>query len=244
MAAAIEVVHGPARGWKYLLGRAEVRVGRGAGHQMKLDDPSWGVGYLGVRYRRGGHVVANRMGHAVLLDGRPLADGEEATWFTGVTLQPTGGTLLRLAAADGPEAAEADAGMVAADPDRAEAARAKRSRNWLALGLVLVAAAGLGAKEASRARPVPPGEVLLTQLRPRLIEVYPDRRGAELATAIQHGMVCRSKGDAAGAKQKYREARTCISSMAAGPGSAGQRAGPLQDALRFVADREQELGGG
>lgn len=40
MAAAVEIVEGPTKGWRYLLVAEDLRVGHGAGHQVRLDDPS------------------------------------------------------------------------------------------------------------------------------------------------------------------------------------------------------------
>ena len=206
---------------------------------MKLDDPAWGGGHLRVQYRQGGYVVSNRMGHAVLFDGRPLADGEQLTWFTGVCLQPTGGTLLRLVSADLPAAASTESGVVAVPPGRADEVKKKRVHNWIAFGVLLLAAAGLGAKGLLKPKPVSAAAVLDATLRPALIAELPDGRGEEVAGVIRKGMVYRSKGDAPAAMQKYEEARRLLAA-AAGPVGRDQWPRPLRAADLFVVERELE----
>ncbi len=241
MAVAIEVAAGAGLGWRYVLAAEEVRVGRGAGHQVKLDDPSWGGGHLRVLFRHGGYVVTNRMGHAVLLDGRPLADGEQANWFTGTGLQPTGGTLLQLATADRPAGAEAVAGVIAVPPGAGDAARKKRVQNWIAVGVLAVAAAGFGAKQLLKPAPPVPAEVLDAQIGPALAADYRDGRGEEITAAIRKGLVCRSKGDVAGARQKYHDARRLIAALAAPGVEVDKLPPPLAQARRFVDARLDEL---
>lgn len=240
MAVAIEVAAGPGLGWRYVLTAEEVRVGRGAGHQVKLDDPSWGGGHLRVQYRQGGYVVTNRMGHAILIDGRPLADGEQITWFTGVGLQPTGGTLLRLVAADRPVGVESDGGVIPLPPGPGDTARKKRNQNWIALGVLVLAISGLGAKQFLKAKPPAAADDLEANVQPVLVAAFPDGRGEALTMTIRKGLVCRSKGDAAGAKQKYHEARRLIAQLG-GPVPMDQLPKPLGDARRFVDDRLAEL---
>ena len=235
MSAAIEIVQGPERGWKYVLTGGEVRVGRGAGHQVKLDDPSWGGGHLRVQYRQGGYVVSNRMGHAVLYDGRPLADGEQVTWFTGVCLQPTGGCLLRLVSAAVPADASAEAGVVAVPPGQATDSKKKRLNNWIAFGALLLAAAGLGAKELMKPKPPSPSVLLEAVIRPALEAEFPDGRGEAVATVIQKGMVYRSKGDAFAAQQKYEEARRMLDEFAK-PFARDKQPASLHAARLFVAE--------
>jgi hypothetical protein len=235
MSVAIEVVLGPEKGWKYVLTSGEVRVGRGAGHQVKLDDPAWGGGHLRVQFRQGGYVVGNRMGHAVLFDGRPLADGEQLTWFTGVCLQPTGGTLLRLVSAEVPAGASAEGGVVPVPPGQATDPKKTRLNNWIAFGVLLLAAAGLGAKQLLTPKPPPVAAVLDAVIRPELEAELPDGRGEAVASVIQKGMVYRSKGDGPAARQKYDEARRLLAA-AAGPVGRDKWPPPLRTADLFVAE--------
>jgi len=241
MGAAIEIVEGPGKGWRYLLTVEDVRVGRGAGHQVKLDDPSWGAGYLRVQFRQGGYVVVNRMGHPILLDGDPLADGDEKTWFTGVCLQPTGGTLLRLGTADRPAGVEPAGGVIPLPPGvGAAAARKKRVNNWIAAGLVLAAVAGLAAKSALTSPPPTAADVLHVRLRPALVEAFPDGRGVELVTTLRKGLVYRSKGDTSSARRSCQEARQLIAQLAS-PKLAARAEDARRAALGFVAEREIDL---
>lgn len=240
MAAAIEVAHGPGKGWKYVLAAEEVRVGRGAGHQVRLDDPAWGGGHLRVQYRQGGYVVTNRMGHPVLLDTRPLGDGEQATWFTGVCLQPTGGTLLRLAAADRPADADPEAGVIPVAPGAGGGAKRKKMVEWIALGVILLAAAGLFAKDQFKSAPPPPADELETVLRPALRKDLSENDTERVLGAIRKGMICRSQGDLPTARQKYQEAKRVI--VLAGGRKAGDDLPPaLASAHTFVSDRIADL---
>lgn len=239
MAVAIEILIGPGKGWKYVLAAEEVRVGRGAGHQVKLDDPAWGGGHLRVQFRQGGYVVTNRMGHPVLLDSRPLADGEQATWFTGVCLQPTGGTLLRLAAAEPPSGADTEAGVIPVAPGVSVGATRKKQLEWVALGVILLAAAGLFAKDQFQATPPTDGEVLEHVLRPELARDLTEPQTERLVLVIRKGLVCRSQGDHSGAKRKYDEARRLIAE--ANGGRLDKLPPSLAKANKFVAERDAEL---
>ena len=242
MATAIEIVHGPGKGWKYVLAAEEVRVGRGAGHQLKVEDPAWGGGHLRVQYRQGGYVVTNRMGHAVLLDTAPLGDGEQANWFTGTCLQPTGGTLLRLATADRPAGAETDAGVIPIAPGTKGRAKRKKTLEWIALGVILLAAAGLAAKDQFKPAPLPPAEVLEQVVHPQLQKELSEAQAERVMLVIRKGLVCRSQGDLSGARRKYEDAYRVIAEVNAEV-IAGRREGPSSLALahRFVAERVNEL---
>jgi hypothetical protein len=59
MAAAIEVVQGPDAGWRFTMWAGEVRIGRGAGHHIKLSDPALGDGYLRVQFKAGDYLGTN-----------------------------------------------------------------------------------------------------------------------------------------------------------------------------------------
>jgi hypothetical protein len=243
MAAAIEIVEGPGRGWKYIVAGEEVRIGRGAGHQIKSDDPSWGGGHLRVQYRQGGYVVTNRMGHAVLIDGQTLADGEQVTWFTGVGLQPTGGTLLRLTSAVAPDGMLPEAGIIPIPPGGADSIRKKKMQNLALAGFICVAGVFLFGKQYFKPSPPSAVDLLDQQIRPELAQAYRDGRGEELVVVIRKGLVCRSKGDNLAARQKYQEARRLISELA-GSVPLDELPPSLRTARRFVADRETELTGG
>ena len=240
MAAAIEIVHGPGKGWKYVLAAEEVRVGRGAGHQVRLDDPAWGGGHLRVQYRQGGYVVTNRMGHPVLLDTRPLGDGEQATWFTGVCLQPTGGTLLRLAPADRPADVDADAGVIPIPPGAGGGAKRKKLVEWIALGVILLIAGGLAAKDQFKPAPPLPADRLETNLRPALRKDLTEADADRVLGAIRKGMVCRSQGDPSAARWKYLEAKRVIVQVGGGK-PVSELPASLADAHAFVADQIADL---
>src|SRR5262249_57355842 len=96
MAALIEIAARPGKGWKYRLRAGEVRIGRGAGNHIKVEDPAWQEGHLRVQHVQGGYLVTNGMPHAVFLDGATLDEGEQRTWYHGTTLQPTAATVLVL----------------------------------------------------------------------------------------------------------------------------------------------------
>lgn len=188
-----------------------------------------------MRYRQGGHIVSNRMGHAVLLDGNPLGDGDEATWFTGVHLQPTGGTLLRLAVVERPVGVEPDGGVIPLPPEvGADQARKKRIRDLIALAVVAVGFLGVAARSHFQADPPTPGEVLHAQLRPALVQTFPDGRGEQLAEVLRNGLVYLSKKGGTAAWQKCQEARRLIAELT-GRGESAARA--------LVAELEADIGG-
>src|SRR4051812_2590276 len=85
--ARIEVVLGAGKGWKYRIRAGDVRIGRAAGNNVKVQDPAWQDGYLHVRHVQGGYTVANHMPHPVFLDGEVLPEGEQRTWYHGARLQ-------------------------------------------------------------------------------------------------------------------------------------------------------------
>jgi hypothetical protein len=96
MPLSIEVVAGTDQHKQFTVFSEETRIGRGAGHQIQLNDPSWPEGSLSLQSRNGGYVLTNHLPHAVYYDGRPLAPEASRTLLDGTTLQPTGITLLRL----------------------------------------------------------------------------------------------------------------------------------------------------
>src|SRR5580692_12998752 len=119
--ARIEVILGASKGWKYRIGGGDVRIGRAAGNNVKVQDPAWQDGYLHVRHIQGGYTVTNHMPHAVFLDGEVLPEGEQRTWYHGARLQPTAATVLVLDA-DGSvrDGQQRSAGVVAVAPVKQE----------------------------------------------------------------------------------------------------------------------------
>ncbi|MBX7103821.1 MAG: hypothetical protein K1X57_07055 [Gemmataceae bacterium] len=136
MAACIEIVRGPDAGWKYRMTGGDVRIGRGAGHAIRIPDPAWPTGSLHIQHRQGGYVVTNHLPHPVYLDERPLAPEQQQTWYAGGLLQPTASTLLRLVVSEG----EAES-STASGPVVAEGPTVKRSSialNAVLAGLILL----------------------------------------------------------------------------------------------------------
>ena len=242
MAARVEVVQGPDAGWRFTVSAGEVRIGRGAGHQIKLTDPALGDGHLRVQFRSGGYLVTNHMAHPVYLDGQLLAPGAQRTWYVGSGLQPTAGTLLRLAALE--SAPAPDAGGVLAEPPGTGPRKAKKSPTWeyaalaaIALGVGLVAV-----KQANRPRPPSPAVQFYADIAPALGEAKtePGHRYTEAARrAVQIAVLRQSEGDLVEAKRCYLEAREVITAgkRAVDAAKSPATAAALERAGQFVANQ-------
>ncbi|MBX7106891.1 MAG: hypothetical protein K1X57_22665 [Gemmataceae bacterium] len=140
MPASIQIVRGPNAGWTFRVTGEEVRIGRGAGHAIRVEDPAWAQGHLRVQHRAGGYVVTNHLPHPIYLDGKLLAVEQQRTWYAGSLLQPTAATLLRLDVIEG-ESESKDVGtgpVVAAAPP----SQSSMSVTNVVLTLALVAGAG------------------------------------------------------------------------------------------------------
>ncbi len=214
MAARVEVVQGPDAGWRFTVWAGEVRIGRGAGHQIKLSDPAIGDGHLRVQFRSGGYLVTNRMPHPIFLDGQLLNPGEQRTWYAGSGLQPTAATLLRLEAV---EVAGAEvAGGVKVEPPGTGPQKKKRKSPWeyVALGVVVLGLAVLGGRHVTKPKPTTPAAVFSTEVAPKLTDAArsgPAARHVEAAhRAVQLAVFRQSEGNLAEAKQCYLEARDVI----------------------------------
>jgi hypothetical protein len=110
MAVRIVVEKGPDRGKALVLdARAEMRIGRGPGNHLMVQDPAW-QGALRVSFSQGVCKVTNQTPSTIYLGGKTFPPGEQRAWFHGEALQPTAQTLLVLYVED---AAKADAGAKA-----------------------------------------------------------------------------------------------------------------------------------
>lgn len=153
MAARVDVLEGPDKGWRYTVVAGDARVGRGPGCQIRLTDPAWPVGSIRIRLHRGGHLVSNDLPHPVYLDGEPLPPGQERTLHHGATIQPTRGTLLRLGIVAAPAAAD---GPVVAEPPAP--ARRLLTLNRVLTGLLVLTAVALQGHAYVRGAPGVNGE--------------------------------------------------------------------------------------
>jgi hypothetical protein len=141
MAARIEVVLGPFKGWQYRFRGTEVRIGRGPRDGVKVQDPAWGNGCIRLQDAANGYRVTNEMPHPVYLDGEVLPEGSSRTWFPGSRLQPTAATVLVLHVDDADtNAAIPHHGILAIPP--AGGAAARRGPQYATVALLLLAAAG------------------------------------------------------------------------------------------------------
>jgi hypothetical protein len=96
MAVRIIVDKGPDKGKSLQLdGRAEVRIGRGPGNHLMVQDPDW-QGALRVSFSQGVCKVTNQTSTTIYLGGKTFAPGEQRAWFHSESLQPTAQTLLVL----------------------------------------------------------------------------------------------------------------------------------------------------
>lgn len=102
MAVRIEVTQGPDAGWSFVVQTREARIGRGGSNHIRMRDPSWPDGHLVLVNRQGGWLIVNRMPNGVYLDAQVVEPGQQATWYEGGLLQPTGATLMRLVSHEGP----------------------------------------------------------------------------------------------------------------------------------------------
>jgi hypothetical protein len=96
MAMRIVIEKGPDQGKALQLDpRAELRVGRGPGNHLMVQDPAW-QGTLRVAFSQGVCKVTNQTATTIYLGGKTFAPGEQRAWFHGESLQPTAQTLLVL----------------------------------------------------------------------------------------------------------------------------------------------------
>jgi hypothetical protein len=246
MAARVEVVHGPDAGWRFTVFTGEVRIGRGAGHQVRLTDPAWGDGHLRLQFRQGGYLVTNQMPYPIFIDGQLLPEGGQRTWYAGSGLQPTGDTLLRLEVIDTPPGPPPEGGVVAEPPGRRVAAKSTRTRDLVALGFVVVGLLGLGYRDFAKATPPTVAARYTATVDPVLADAA-DRPGVAgeqaraIRRAVRMGVYRETEHDYAGAKERYLEARQLIdAARTTGPRDAVVDAA-LEKALDFVSTRIQNL---
>jgi hypothetical protein len=96
MAVRIVIEKGPDRGKSYALDtRAEMRIGRGPGNHLMVQDPAW-QGALRVSFSQGVCKVTNQTPTTIYLGGKTFPPAEQRAWFHGESLQPTAQTLLVL----------------------------------------------------------------------------------------------------------------------------------------------------
>jgi hypothetical protein len=132
MAVRIVVEKGPDQGKAMALDtRAEMRIGRGPGNHLMVQDPAW-QGSLRVSFNQGVCKVTNQTPTTIYLGGKTFPPGEQRAWFHGESLQPTAQTLLMLYVED--------AGKTATD---SKAASKKRKTLQLAIILMCLPVAAL-----------------------------------------------------------------------------------------------------
>ena len=96
MAVQIIVEKGPDQGKALELdARAEMRIGRGPGNHLMIQDPTW-QGALRVSFSQGVCKVTNQTPTTIYLGGKIFPPGERRAWFHGESLQPTAQSLLVL----------------------------------------------------------------------------------------------------------------------------------------------------
>lgn len=213
MAAVVEIVRGPEAGWRYVVYTAEARIGRGGGHQVKVQDPAWGDGHLRLLFRQGGYLVTNHMPHPVFLDGQLLPPKEQRNWYAGSHLQPTSATLLRLDVVETP-AGPMPEGGVAAEPPGKKGGGGSKSAEWVAL-VVLIAAIGfLGYRHFRPPTVAGPEVEYLASVEPGLKAAEGSAKAGRqvgLARKAVGLAVYRESGnDLSGARRSYLDARELI----------------------------------
>jgi hypothetical protein len=241
--ARIEVVLGASKGWKYRIRAGDVRIGRAAGNNVKVQDPAWQDGYLHVRHVQGGYTVANHMPHPVFLDGEVLPEGEQRTWYHGARLQPTASTVLVLYAdgsvRDGEQRAR---GVVAVAPVKVE--KGSRWPQYLLAGSVVLTAAmvfalggSMGASSAQQAAEYQEAVQQLDELR----QTPPhNHRAGRVLIQVKEARFCEAREQHQQALVHYLRARNELDHLS-GQEQAQQE--KWQNVRAFVGRRVAELAG-
>ncbi len=236
MAARIEIVNGPARGWNYRLRSGEVRVGRGAGNHIRVDDPAWPDGCLRVQHVQAGYLVTNQMPHPVFLDGEVLPEGEQRTWYHGARLQPTASTVLVLYADEAADSDEPARGVVAVAPEKAAAA--PRWPQYLLGGSVLfvvLLALAVGPSEGAG-----PGEADYRAVKEQLGELKRDgrheRRAERVEALLADARLYEGRKQPRTALARYLEARAELDGLRAA-GAAPEDGAAWQTVRDYVGRR-------
>jgi len=211
MAAAINVVQGPDAGWRFVMVAGEVRLGRGAGHQVKLSDPAWGDGHLRVQFRHGGYLITNLMPYPVFLDGQLLGEGQQATWYAGGSLQPTATTLLRLEMAEAPSGPAPEGGVYVVPPGQANAA-GKKNLQWVALALVALVLLGLGVSQLRKSTKPAKDSYAAIDMKLAAVETA-DKRVGPIRETLGVAAFRESGNDFPDAYRKYQEARQLLADV-------------------------------
>ena len=210
------MIQGPDAGKRIFLAGADVRIGRGAGNQIRMDDPAWQDGYVQVKRRQSSYVVANHMPHTVYIDGDVLEPKSQRTWYAGALLQPTSVTVLRLDMVEAPQIPLGEDG-VRVETINPPKGMSKKSEYLLLFVLVLaslILVLRSGAAPSARNGVVQSFE----QLEPQFAELERERpiayRVQELKKTLGYGVFWESGSKRAIAYQKYLEAREQIDAIA------------------------------
>jgi hypothetical protein len=239
--AQIEVVLGTSKGWKYRIRAGDVRIGRAAGNNVKVQDPAWQDGYLHVRHVQGGYMVTNHMPHPVFLDGEVLPEGEQRTWYHGARLQPTASTVLVLYAdgsiRDGEQRAR---GVVAVAPVKVE--KGSRWPLYLLAGSVVLTAVMVftvgGSTGASPAQQAAEFQEVVQRLG-ELRQVPPhDHRAARVLTQVKEARFCEARQQHQQALVHYLRARNELDHLSGQEQAEEQK---WQNVRAFVNRRVAEL---
>jgi hypothetical protein len=241
--ARIEVVLGTSKGWQYRIRSGDVRIGRAAGNNVKVEDPAWQDGYLQVRHVQGGYTVTNHMPHPVFLDGEVLPEGQQRTWYHGARLQPTASTVLVLYAdgsiRDGEQRAR---GVVAVAPVKVE--KGSRWPQYFLGGSVVLTALMVftlgGSKGASSAQQAAELEVVVQRLG-ELRQTPPhDHRAARVLTHVKEARFCEGREQHQQALVHYLRARNELDHLSGQEQAQQQK---WQVVQTFVGRRVAELAG-
>lgn len=177
MAVRIVVEKGPDKGKSILLEtRAEVRIGRGPGNHLMMQDPAW-QGTLRVVFAQGVCKVTNQTSTTVYLGEKTFTPGEQRPWFHGESLQPTAQTLLVLYVDD------------ANKSETAEGSSQARKRMQLAIVLVCLPVAVVlfllpSGPDANQARTPEAVQKEYRRLEGRLQELHEEADGGEAAGRV------------------------------------------------------------
>jgi hypothetical protein len=242
MAVRIVVENGPDKGKSLVLdARADVRIGRGPGNHLMVQDPAW-QGTLRVSINQGVCKVTNQSPTTMYLGEKTFTPGEQRAWFHGESLQPTAQTLLVL---------------YIDDPTKAAATRPSKSRKTLQLIVILVclplaAVLFLLPTDPGTEQPRTPEEMQqeYRRLETKLGELQDDAEGGEAAKKVvallKEARFQQTRKHPAQAFVCYHRVRAEVESTLDESGSSRplpeNLANTLREVLDFVNQQLIELG--
>jgi hypothetical protein len=243
MAARVEVIAGPDRGWTFDFACADVRVGREGDPHVRLSDPDWPDGSVRIQLRRGGYLLTNCLPHPIFLDGRPVPPSAPRNCYHGATLQPTPNTVLRFLITSDGAGLSSTAGITSNPPSVPKPSRVGRTVCGFVFVLTLAAYFFL-----TRTQPFDPetAEVHKRTLTAQLERLRDDPQAEAVARRTSRTFTDAVYEEAVGHRARahalYQEARTGLGRLLDRPGLDEENRPQLDDVRRFLDDRLRATG--